>query len=125
MKRTLIAITASIFASALALPAFAQMGDSNPPASSSVNTSSTSESSRTDYQSQQPAEQPASTSNSTERTEREYRSERTAQTMPAQAEVQNRVVKKETTSTTTESAPPPPVESSTTTTTTHRTETGY
>jgi|SRR5580658_2390151 hypothetical protein len=121
MKRTLIAITAGIFASALALPAFAQMGDSNPPASSSVNTSSTSESSRTDYRS----EQPAPTTNSVEHSEREYRSERTDQTMPAQAEVQNRVVKKESTSTTTESAPPPPVESSTTTTTTHRTESGY
>jgi len=121
MKRTLTAFTAAIFAAAVAIPAFAQMGDSNPP-SSSVNTSSTSESSRTDSK----AEQPAPTTNSVERTEKEYRSERTDQSGPAGTpeEQHTRVEHKETSRTTSE-ALPPPVDSSTTTTTTHRTESGY
>jgi len=123
MKRTLTAFTTALFIGALTIPALAQVGDSNPPPGSSMSTSSTSESSRSDYR----AEQPAPTTNSVERTEREYSSERTNQVMPAPApeEVQNRVEKKVTTRTTTEAAPPPPVDSTTTTTTTHRTESGY
>jgi hypothetical protein len=121
MKRTLTAFTAAIFAGTLAVPAFAQVGDSNPPPSSLISTSSTSDSTRTDYRS----EQPAQTTNSVERTEREYRSERTEQAAPMPEEAQSRIEHKETTRTTTEAVPPPPVESSTTTTTTRRTESGY
>jgi hypothetical protein len=122
MKRTLTALTAIVFAGAMALPAFAQMGMNSNPASS-TSSSSTSESS-----SQYRATQPDSSTNSVERTERDYKSERNEVAAPAQPpeQVQSRVERKESTSTTTEAAPPPPpVESSTTTTTTHRTDAGY
>ena len=122
MKRTLTALTAVIFAGAMALPAFAQMGMNSNPASS-TSSSSTSESS-SNYR----RVEPGPTTNSIEHTERDYKSERSDVSSEAQppAQAHSRVERKESTSTTTEAAPPPPpVESSTTTTTTHRTETGY
>jgi len=123
MQRTLTGLTAIVFAGAMALPAFAQMGMNSNPASSN-SSSSTSESS-----SQYRAVEPGSATNSVERTESDYKSEKSERNevaAPAQPpeQVQSRVERKESTSTTTEAAPPP-VESSTTTTTTHRTETGY
>jgi hypothetical protein len=117
MKRTLTALTAVIFASALAIPALAQDSMSDTP-SSSVSTSSTRESTRSDYRSEEPAP------SSVERTERTYHSERTSEaTAPVQPEVH--VERKVTTRTETEAVPPPPVNQTTTTTTTHRTTTGY
>ena len=116
MKRTLTALTAFVFATSFALPAFAQISESDTP--SVTTSSSVRESTRSDYQSEQPA--PA-----VERTERSYHSERTTESeAPVMPEVQQRVEKKVTTRTTTEAVPPPPVDQ-TTTTTTRRTTTGY
>jgi len=111
MKRTLTALTAAIFVSALALPALAQ--DSM---------SETRESTHTeDYRSAQPAPAP----NTVEHTERTYHSERSSEVAaPVQPE-EVHVERKMTTRTTTEAVPPPPIDQSTTTTTTHRTTTGY
>jgi len=106
MKRTLIALTAAIFASAAALPALAQ------DTSRSV---TTRESTRTEsYQSDQ-------SSPSTVHTEREYNSERTSEAAaPVQAPSQVHIEKKVTTTT----EVPPPAET-TTTTTTRRTTSSY
>jgi hypothetical protein len=93
MKLTLTALTAAIFASALAIPAFAQVGVAG---DGSVNSPSTSTSSSTST---------------------EYRSERTDETAPVAPpmEENRRVEHKTVTRSTTEAVPPPVVEESTTT----------
>jgi hypothetical protein len=124
MKRTLTAFTAAIFAGALAIPAFAQVGisgDANidTPASS-MSSSSSSESTHHEYR----AVEPAPMTNSVERTEREYRSERNdeiAAPVPPPEEIHHHVEHKVTTRTTDAAVPPPMVEQRTTTT--RRTET--
>src|SRR6202011_5755274 len=74
MKRTLTAFTAAIFASALAIPAFAQVGISGDADVDSSSSSSVNESTRHEYR----AVEPAPMGNSVERSEHEYRhSERT------------------------------------------------
>src|SRR5580698_6588242 len=98
MKRTFTALTAIVFAGAMALPAFAQMGmNSNPP-------SSTSSSSTTESSSQYRAVEPGSSTNSVERTERDYKSERNEVAAPAQPpeQVQSRVDRNDNATATTE-----------------------
>ncbi len=112
MKRTLTALTAALFASAIAMPVLAQ--DSS--------YSDTRESTHTqDYQAAQPAPAP----NTVERTERTYHSERTSEVAAPVQPDEVHVERKVTTRTETEAVPPPPVNQTTTTTTTHRTTTGY
>jgi len=112
MRRTLTALTAAVFASALALPAFAQVGVPSD-ATESNSTSSTSESVNHEYH----AVAPAPMTNSVETNKREYRSESsnevTAPVAPSE-QVQRRVENKVTTRTTTSVVPPPLVEESTT-----------
>jgi hypothetical protein len=114
MKRTLTALTAAIFASALALPAFAQMGAGDGSTTTGSMSASTTESTQTENRA---VAQPAPVTNSVEK--HEYRSERTDEVAgsvaPPEA-VHSRVENKVTTSTTNAVVPPPVVEQSTTTT---------
>ena len=106
MKRTLTAVTAAIFASALAIPAFAQVGVSGDADINSSSSSSVNESSRHEYR----AVEPAPMANSVERSEREYRSERTEEAEPVPPpEVHRDVERRTTTRTTTSGVAPAPV----------------
>jgi len=110
MNRTLTAFTAAIFATAIAIPALAQVGTSG----EASTTSSSSESSKQEYHSVAPG--PAS--NSVESSKSEYKSERsdsvTAPAAPPE-QVERQVENKVTTHTTTSVVPPPVVNETTTT----------
>ena len=113
MKPVLTAITAAIFASALALPAFAQVGtDADSAASSTTTTSSSSDSTRSDG------------GNSVQHSERAYSSDRSDKiggSMAPAEKVERHVEKKESTTTSGE-VPAPMTEHSTTTTRHEETE---
>ena len=115
MKPLLTAITAAIFASSLAIPAFAQVGasDAEGAASSSTTTSSRSESTRSDGGS------------SVQHSERAYSSDRTDKiggSVAPEEKVERHVEKKESTSTTSGEVPAPMTEHSSTTTRHEETE---
>ena len=119
MKRTLTALTAILFGSALAMPVLAQDSMSDTPSSSM---STTRESTHTeDYRANEPARVP----NTVEHSEREYKSESERSSDVGAPSEETRSEHKMTSKTTTEAVPPPPVDQSSTTTTTHRTTTGY
>ncbi len=107
MKPVLTAITAAIFASALALPAFAQVGSTNADSASSTTTTSTSsDSTRNDG------------ANAVNHSERSYSSDRTDKIggSMAPAEKVERHVEKKESMTTSGEVPAPMTERSTTTT---------
>jgi len=106
MKRTLTAITAAIFAGALAIPALAQVGVSGDADINSSSSSSVNESTRHEYR----AAEPAPMANSVERRESEFHSERTEEAEPVPPpEVHHDVERRTTTRTTTTGVAPAPV----------------